>query len=341
MATSPPSGLVRRFVAGPRRCTAPRSERLAEARAATPSSVAGTIVRARSGFYSVETPAGMLEAQLRGRVKRQRRATDIAVIGDRARVTPLGDGRGVIEEIEPRRTRFSRRKPDPSGRDRAWREDVLVANVDQALIVFACARPDPNLRLVDRFLVAAEASEVPPVLVLNKVDLVASDAAAALFEPYEKLGYRVLRTSARTGASLDALRSCLARRISVVTGPSGVGKSTLLNAIQPGLQLRTAEISDALGKGRHTTVVAELHRLDDGGYVADTPGLRELGLWEVPAGELAWCFPELRPLVGACAFNDCRHAGEPGCAVRAGVDEGRISAARYDSYLRMLADAPA
>jgi ribosome biogenesis GTPase len=222
-----------------------RSGRLAEAPAATPSSLVGTVLRARSGFYSVDTPEGVIEAQLRGRVKREWLATDLVVIGDRVRVTLLGDGRGAIEEVEPRRTRFSRRKPDPSGRDRAWREDVLVANVDQVLIVFACARPEPNLRRIDRFLVVAEASEIAVVLVANKVDLIEPDAARLLFAPYEELGYGLLYTSAKSGDGLDALRASLAGRISVFTGPSGVGKSTLLNAIQPGLQLRTAEISGA------------------------------------------------------------------------------------------------
>ncbi|HEX2221524.1 MAG TPA: ribosome small subunit-dependent GTPase A [Candidatus Limnocylindria bacterium] len=314
---------------------------MAEASARPPADVvAGTILRARSGFYSVSTPIGMVEAQLRGRVKRERRATDLAVIGDRVRVALLPDGRGVIEQVEPRRSRFSRRKPDPAGRDRSWREDVLVANVDQVVVVFACARPEPNLRLVDRFLVAAEASEVAPVVVANKIDLVPDGAAHALFGPYQALGYRLLYTSAKSASGIEELRGCLAGRTSILTGPSGVGKSTLLNAIQPGLRLRTAEISDALGKGRHTTVAAELHPLDgaEGGFVADTPGLRELGLWEVPPDELAWCFPEFRSLLGGCAFNDCRHVDEPRCAIRAGVASGAISAERYDSYRRMLRD---
>jgi ribosome biogenesis GTPase len=159
------------------------------------------------------------------------------------------------------------------------------------------------------------------------------------FAVYEQVGYPVLYTSARFGTGVDAVADRLAGRISVVTGPSGVGKSTLLNDIQPGLHLLTADVSDALHKGRHTTVTAELHALDGagGGWVADTPGLREMGLWAIPPDQLAWCFPELRELLGRCAFNDCRHVAEPRCAIRAAVADGRVSEGRYESYRRLLA----
>lgn len=296
----------------------------------------GLVLRARSGFYTIATEEGdRLEARLRGRVKRERQSSDLAVIGDRVVAERLPDGTGAIESVEPRERRFSRRQPGPRG---SWREDVLVANPDLVAIVFATDRPPPNPRLIDRFLVVAEYNEVPAVLVANKVDLVGADAARATFGPYQRIGYDVVYTSAKSGAGLDDLRERLAGRLSIVTGPSGVGKSTLLNALQPGLQLKTGEVSEALHKGRHTTTHAELLPLDDprGGYVADTPGIRELGLWEIPPTELAWCFPEFRPHLGSCAFNDCSHLHEPRCGLRAAVGSGAISEERYDSYRRML-----
>jgi ribosome biogenesis GTPase len=173
-------------------------------------------------------------------------------------------------------------------------------------------------------------------VIANKSDLVRPDEAIALFHLYEEIGYRVLHVSAQSGEGLAALRDQLAGRMSMFAGRSGVGKSSLLNAMQPGLSLRVGEVSEAVGKGRHTTVVAELHPLVGGGYVADTPGIRELAGWRIPDDELAWCFRELRPFLGQCDFNDCTHTREPGCAVRAAVEEQRIAAERYDSYVRQL-----
>lgn len=309
--------------------------------AALSTTTRGTVLRALSGFYTVVVEDGtLIEARLRGRMKKERQASDIAVIGDRVSVELLADGTGAIDGVEPREHRFSRRQPGPRG---SWREDVMVANADLVVAVFACARPDPNPRLIDRFLVVAEHNEVPAVLVANKVDLVGADAARRLFAPYERIGYEVIHTSAKAGVGLDALRERLAGHLSIVTGPSGVGKSTLLNAIQPGLQLLTGEVSEALQKGRHTTTHAELLRLDhpSGGYVADTPGIRELGLWQIPPTELARAFPDFRAHLGACAFNDCSHLHEPRCGLRAAVHAGEVSADRYDSYRRMLTGNPA
>jgi ribosome biogenesis GTPase / thiamine phosphate phosphatase len=300
------------------------------------SVVGGLVLRAQSGFYTVNTDSGeLIEAHLRGRMKKERQASDIAVIGDRVRVEILPDGTGAIEAVEPRERRFSRRQPGPRG---SWREDVMVANADLVVAVFAVDHPPPNPRLIDRFLVVADYNEVPALLVANKIDLVPTDAARALFEPYERIGYDLVYTSAKTGVGLEDLRARLAGRISIVTGPSGVGKSTLLNALQPGLQLAIGEVSDALHKGRHTTRVAELLPLQgpERGYVADTPGIRELGLWQIPPTELAGAFPEFRPFLGACAFNDCTHLHEPRCGLRAAVESGDVSAERYDSYRRMM-----
>jgi ribosome biogenesis GTPase len=298
------------------------------------TTTSGLVLRARSGFYTVQTDEGdLVEAQLRGRMKRDRQSSDLAVIGDRVSLERLTDGSGAIASVEPRRSRFSRRQPGPRG---SWREDIMVANPDLVVAVFACDRPPPNPRLIDRFLVVAEFNEVPVIVVANKVEIVPREAAESIFDPYRRIGYEVIYTSAKAGIGLEQLRERLAGRLSIVTGPSGVGKSTLLNEIQPGLQIATGEVSDALSKGRHTTTSAELHPLDGGGYVADTPGIRELGLWQIPPDELGWCFPEFRDHIGACAFSDCTHLHEPRCGLRAAVAAGLVSETRHDSYRRML-----
>ncbi|CAA9267244.1 MAG: Ribosome small subunit biogenesis RbfA-release protein RsgA [uncultured Chloroflexia bacterium] len=197
------------------------------------------------------------------------------------------------------------------------------------------ARPEPHLRMLDRYLINAELNGVEALIVANKCDLRPREEIDALFAPYMAIGYPVLYTSAAQNAGVEELRTRLANRISGLSGPSGVGKSSLLNRVQPGLQLRTSAVSDFLNKGRHTTVVAELHPLDDGGYVADTPGIREMGLWQVPPEELAWSYREFRPWVDQCFFQPCSHLHEPNCAVRAAVDRGEIAAVRYDSYTRL------
>jgi ribosome biogenesis GTPase len=306
------------------------------------SSLTGTVLRARSGFYTVLTESGTYECQLRGRLKRERQSEDLVVAGDEVTITADGvsyDGaQAVIEAVAPRRSRFSRRQPGSRG---AWKEDLLVANLDQLLVVFACADPAPHVRMLDRFLVVAEHNGVPAIVVANKIDLCGPAAAEETFRAYERIGYPVLYASARTGEGVDDIRARLGGRISLLAGPSGVGKSSLLNAVQPGLHLDTGAVSETIHKGRHTTTVAELLPVDGpmGGHVVDSPGLREIGLWQIPADELAWCYPELRPYLGACRFADCRHGPEPGCAVTSAVAGGDVSPARLDSYQRLLAAA--
>jgi ribosome biogenesis GTPase len=214
-------------------------------------------------------------------------------------------------------------------------EQVIVANPDQAVFVFSCADPAPNFRVLDRFLVVAERGQIPAVICANKLDLVDTRSAREAFAVYGEIGYPVLFTSAKTGKGVGALRKALRGKTSVLSGPSGTGKTSLLNAVQPGLGLRTRAVREKTRKGHHTTVVPELLPLEGGGYVADTPGLRSVGLWDVEPEELDGYFPEIRPLVEDCAFSDCTHLHEPGCAVIAAVEAGKIDPERYDSYCRM------
>jgi ribosome biogenesis GTPase len=193
-----------------------------------------------------------------------------------------------------------------------------------------------NPRVLDRFLVVAELDDIPAAIVANKIDEVSREEAARAFEPYAELGYPVLYTSAKDGTGVDALRRELVGRVSAFVGPSGVGKSSVLNAVDSGLGLAVGEISETLDKGRHTTRVAELHPLSSGGWVADTPGIREIASFDLPQAELDGCFPEMRPFLRQCRFASCRHESEPECAVRDAVRSGAIRAERYDSYLRIL-----
>jgi ribosome biogenesis GTPase len=192
--------------------------------------------------------------------------------------------------------------------------------------------------MLDRFLVLCESSEVTPLIVINKTDLLPPEGVAERFRIYREIGYELLPTSVKTGEGIEALRAVLAQGTSALTGPSGVGKSSLLNRLQPGLGLRVGAVSAAVNKGQHTTVTAEMIRLDGGGYVADTPGLREIGLWDVPSESLDFCFPEFAPYLGECRYgSSCTHSHEPGCKVAQAADAGLISPSRFGSYLRLLA----
>lgn len=307
----------------------PREPKAGDRRAALPA-VPGVVLRGTGGVWVVRTGDGVThEAALRGRLK-QGQTLKLAV-GDDVMVAPDAHRcHWTIEEILPRRSALVRRAPGNRHGER-----VVAANIDQVLIVFAAAQPDPHRRMIDRFLVIAEASDLRARLVVNKVDLVDAQVTQDRVVDYVRAGYPVHFTSARTGSGLAPLHDALAGCTTVVTGPSGVGKSSLLNALYPGLHLRVGAISPSVNKGRHTTVGAWAHPLPDGGFVVDTPGLREVGLWGIPAESLDQCFPEFRPYLTHCRFVDCTHRIEPGCAVRAAVSEGAVSAERYESYLRL------
>ena len=254
----------------------------------------------------------------------------IVVAGDDVLIRADSPLDGVIEEVKPRRGVISRTS--------RGQQHVLVANVDYLLIITSAAEPGLKPVLIDRFLLTAQQCDLEPVVVLNKVDLVDSVELQPMLGVYAAMGFRVLMTSAETGINIPYLRCLLQGKQTAVTGQSGVGKSSLLNAIQPGLGLAVATVSQDNDKGRHTTTAAKLIPLEGGGAVFDTPGIRQFQLWDISAGEVAGLMPDLRPYVSACRYPDCLHLSEDECAVKDAVADGRIDARRYDAYCHLLED---
>jgi ribosome biogenesis GTPase len=291
----------------------------------------GLVIRTQSGFAWVKAQTGTYICRLRGKLKQHHKLSDILSVGDRVTITITSSTEGQVEEVEPRGTVLSRMAPEARG----VREQVLVANPDQVLLVFACANPAPHLRMIDRFLIILDKQQIPTRIVVNKIDLVVRADVDALFSIYVNLGFAVDFVSTVNGQGVDALREELNNKISVMAGPSGVGKTSLLNALQPGLGGLVKEVSRVKAKGMHTTQVRELFPLDSGGWLADLPGIKTLGLWDIQPEELDGYFREFKDLVQDCQFNDCTHRNEPGCAIRRAVEEGKIHPDRYDSYLRM------
>jgi len=290
------------------------------------------VLQGTGGVWHVRTDSGEThEASLRGRLKQEREETKKLAVGDR--VILEIDERGAvwsIAEILPRHSQLARRAPGEGQGER-----IVAANVDQVVVVFAAAKPEPHRRMLDRFLVIAEANSLQSRIVVNKIELVDREATERSFADYGAAGYPVHFTSVKQRLGLDELHDELAGKTSVLSGPSGVGKSSLMNAMYPGLDLRVGEISESVNKGRHTTVGALLHPLPDSGFVVDTPGLREVGMWGLASEHLDECFREFRPFIAECKFGNCTHRVEPGCAVKGAVSTGAISAERYDSYLRL------
>ncbi len=298
----------------------------------------GVVIRKTNNSYLIETSSGTLTCGVAGRLKKEARA-DPVVIGDVVRWIEIGPAAGQIVEVLPRRNQLARRSAVPMPSAHAH-EHIIAANVDQIVAVLAAANPRPAWNLLDRYLVSAEAADIPAVICLTKMDLVEGKLEAeeirAVMTEYQAIGYPVILTSAVTGAGLNELEATLRDRLSVFVGKSGVGKTSLLNALEPGLGLRAQETSRSTGKGRHTTTHFEMFLLASGGSIIDTPGIREFGLWNVEQDDLALFFPEMRPLVGTCKFGlDCEHDQEPGCAIRRAVSAGTISPYRYQSYLKL------
>jgi ribosome biogenesis GTPase len=293
-------------------------------------------VRAYGKFFTVQLADGReLLSTIKGVLKRRRRGTDLVAVGDRVFVKDVGEGEGRIEGVEPRTRTLSR-----LARHTNDIEQIILANPDQALFLFAVRDPDPHLRLLDRFLVMAESRNLPAIIGVNKMDLDVTGAdgetslARSLFGGYQEI-YPVFYHSAKTGQGIAELRQALNGKITPVAGPSGVGKSSLLNVLDPTRDRAVGAISAATGKGRHTTTATVLHRIPGEAltFVADTPGIRALSLQGVAADDLDQFFPEMRPFLGQCRYADCSHVSEPGCAVQAAVDAGEIRRERYESYV--------
>ncbi len=291
----------------------------------------GRVIQAQSGFYTVEIGEGELTCQLRGRLKQGRKIGDIVAIGDWVQVSRQDEREGMIEEVESRQSMIYRMAPTARGEY----QQVIIANPDQAVFVFSVSQPEPRLRMLDRFLVIAEKEDVSAIIVANKIDLTGMKKARDLFSRYQKIDYPVFYTSVITGRGIKALKKQLIGKTSLFAGPSGAGKTSILNKIQPGLGLEVKEVSEGTKKGKHTTVSRKLVNLSGGGYVADTPGLKALDLWDITPEEVDGYFREINNLVHNCRFSDCSHTHEPGCAVIEALKSKHIHQDRYRSYLRM------
>ena len=278
----------------------------------------GVVIRATSGFYYVKSGTHIIACKLRGRMKQNRYSV---CVGDRVVYTATGDAVGAIEQIMPRDSFLKR--PE-------------VANVNQAILTFAASHPRVDFGLLDRFLVLAELSEIPAVICINKIDMADPEELKPDLAIYERMGYPVILVSAKTGAGIAELQKILYDKVSVFAGPSGVGKSSLLNAIEPGLSLTTGELSQKIGRGKHTTRVAELLVLSGGGFVVDTPGFSFTEFIEMNPEDLRFQYREFRDILAGCHFSSCIHQKEPQCAVKNAVTAGTIAASRYESYCELL-----
>lgn len=299
----------------------------------------GTVIQSRGKWYDIHTGDKVYPSRVRGKFRLQEEdVTNPIAVGDRVTIRlNEEDETGFIVEIHERTNKLSRRA---SGHRRG-QEHILVANIDGAWGVQAVRNPELNPGFIDRFLVTAELHNIPAGLVFNKIDLLDDEAdrqsTRFWIDLYTQLGYPVYRTSAKTGDGVEAFKERLTDQTSVLTGPSGVGKSTLLNQIEPGLDLRTGAVSEKSRTGRHITTHASLYPLSDGGYLIDTPGVQEFGIYDLEPEALGWYFVEMKPYIPDCHFPSCTHDHEPKCAVKAAVEEGEITEERYESYLKILA----
>lgn len=302
--------------------------------------VNGLVIRSESGFYAVLLDDGRtLTCRLRGRLTKVRTdAASLVTIGDRVEVTENVGGEGNVEEVLPRTSELARRSAGP-GRNK-WLRQTLAANLTLVVVVASIADPEFNAARLDRFLVVVADAEIPVAICMNKIDLASPEAVTQALADYCATGYPQIRASVRTNEGIDELKALLHGNISALIGASGTGKSSLLNALISGSRQRTGEVSAWGGKGRHTTSVAQLLRLDESSWVADTPGLRELAPWQLQRDRLPWLFPEIKALLAVpCRFSACSHLHEPGCRVIDAVEAGAIPQARYNSYVKLWEEA--
>ena len=297
----------------------------------------GTVVKSTGNEYTVRRADGSLTlCKLRGQFRlRGIKSTNPIAVGDHVRYLPdSGQGYGTITEIAPRKNYISRKSVNLSKVTH-----LLAANIDSLFLMVTPCKPRTPLGFIDRFLTAAESFRIESTLVFNKTDLYSRDdweQTGQLQEVYRRIGYRCLSVSALTGEGLEELKDCMRGKVSLVGGQSGVGKSTLINAISPGLNLKTSPISDSYEKGKHTTTFAEMFPLAFGGDIIDTPGIKEFGLIQYEKEEVGHYFPEMLSLLEQCRFSNCTHTHEPGCAVKAAVEAGEIAPSRYRNYLSII-----
>jgi ribosome biogenesis GTPase len=295
----------------------------------------GTVIKSTGSRYLVKCGGALLDCVLKGKIRLEgRKTTNPVAVGDFVAVDVDENGEAAILQIYPRKNYIIRKSINLSKQ-----AQILASNLDQAILIVTLVAPRTSLGFIDRFLVTAEAYSIPAKLIFNKCDLL-DEGLLALQEEiiaiYEKAGYACFKVSSSDKTQVEKLKPLFKDKTSLITGHSGVGKSTFINALQPGLDLKTGEISSAHLKGMHTTTFAELHTLDFGGAIIDTPGIKELGLVEMKKEEVGHYFPEIRAHMNDCRFNNCLHVNEPKCAVVAAVERGEISVERYESYLGIL-----
>ena len=330
-----------------------------------PEILTGVVLNGAHGIYDVHTDNGILRCTLRGKLKKafaQAQSTKLTgraslykdksyasryqrneeetllpsrlSVGDYVKLRQLDNKTGLIEEILPRQSALLRKDANTDAKRPA--AQTMLANLDQVVIVFATAHPEPHFGMLDRYLAICESAMIRPIICLNKVDLPHDRRVEEAANLYSQLGYTVIWTSPKTGVGIDTLRSLLKDHITLFTGPSGVGKSSLVNAVEPGMAIKTGLVSDATGKGRHTTTSSQLYPLSEGGWLADSAGIRALATWDIAPEDLGECFVEFRPFLGHCLYSDCLHVDEEGCAVRQAVEDKLITEERYESYVRMV-----
>lgn len=294
----------------------------------------GLVIKSTGSWYEVLTPGGeVVSCRIKGKFRtRDIKSTNPIAVGDRVEFEPEPEQQtGVINKLEERKNYIIRKSVNLSKQTQ-----IIAANLDQAFLIVTLASPRTSLGFIDRFLVTAEAYHIPASLIFNKVDLFSDEGLEILDQYksiYENIGYPCYVVSALKGTNIDEVKALLKDKVTLISGHSGVGKSTLINALLPGFELKTGEISDWSDKGKHTTTFAEMFALPFGGYLIDTPGIRELGVIDIEKAELGHYFPEIRERMSQCKFYNCRHINEPGCAVVDAVENGEIDPSRYDSYL--------
>lgn len=330
-----------------------------------PALLTGVVLGGAHGIYDIHTEDGILRCTLRGKLKKafaqaqsarpqgktrprlekhrverieKRDSSENPLptrlsVGDHVKIRRLDDSNGLIEEILPRQSELVRK--DAGSTEKKTIQQTLLANLDQVILVFATAQPEPHFGLLDRYLTICESAQLAALISLNKSDLPHERRIEEHAELYSRLGYTVIWTSAVSGEGIEALRSLLKEHTTLFTGPSGVGKSSLVNTIEPGMAVRTNMVSDSTGKGKHTTTGSRLYPLSGGGWLADSAGIRALAAWNIAPEELASCFVEFRPYLGECEYSDCSHVEEEGCAIIQAVQDGVIDERRYRSYSRM------